>query len=81
MPAGETPPMRSTQRHPVVEAMETRRLMSVTPTGDAYAAETDSQSALLLPAVQAAREARSAKVTLSDFVIVKMIDVASAKLP
>ena len=70
--------MRNTQRHAVIESMETRRLMSLTPATDAIAPEPDAQTALLLPAVQAAREA--AKASPSSIMIVKKVDVASPNL-
>ena len=57
--------------------METRQLMSLTPATDAIAPEPEAQTALLLPAVQAAREAATAKVVPTDLVITKKVDVAT----
>jgi hypothetical protein len=64
----------------MIEPMETRRMMSVTPAGDAVT-EPATQSALLLPAVQKVREAAARSTpSVSEITVTKPTDTASPGL-
>jgi hypothetical protein len=52
--------MRVMTGNPMTEPLEPRRLMSADPTSDALALQPESQPAMLLPAIQAAREPATA---------------------
>jgi len=65
----------------MIESMETRRMMSVTPAGGEVLSEALSQPVLLLPAVQKVREAAARSTpSLGEIVVTKPTDCASVGL-
>jgi len=64
--------------NPMIESMEARRMMSVTLFGTVAVTVSETQPAVLLPAVQKVREA--AGPSLGEIVVTKPTDVATSNL-
>ena len=66
LPGSRKSPSRAPAHRPPVEPLECRRLHSATPVAaDSFSSSGDTQQGLLLPAIQAAREATTTSASTS----------------